>query len=161
MSALDKLKVIKASHENFAENFRSTLPKGATYGVVKFCRDQAERLGEAMLELETEEKRVDDRFRHEPLDCGLRLRGARFPAANCPQCGGKLQEVLQSASSLLNEEQFDANKAGDYFCTKCPSNGRSHTPYAYFWRRETENATRVEAPAPRPAPQPLPQKETP
>ena len=36
---------------------------------------------------------------------------------------------------MLNEYQFDAVKAGDWFC-ECHSNGRGNAPYAYFWDKE-------------------------
>lgn len=54
----------------------------------------------------------------------------------CPLCKGELLPVRQSAGSHLNAEQFDAIKAGDYFCTTCPSNGRGNTAVRYFWARE-------------------------
>lgn len=53
----------------------------------------------------------------------------------CPLCGKELEPVRQSANSPLNSDQFDASKAGDWFC-ECSSNGRGNAPYAYFWNRE-------------------------
>lgn len=38
---------------------------------------------------------------------------------------------------MLNSEQFDAVRAGDWFC-ECSNNRRSHTPYAYFWDHEVK-----------------------
>ena len=57
---------------------------------------------------------------------------------NCPQCGKQLCEVRQGPNSMLNSEQFDAVKAGDWYCTHCPSNDRGNTSYAYFWAREVQ-----------------------
>lgn len=37
---------------------------------------------------------------------------------------------------MLNDDQFDSVRAGDWYCDACPSNGRSHTKYRYFWNRE-------------------------
>jgi hypothetical protein len=37
---------------------------------------------------------------------------------------------------MLNDDQFDAIRAGDWYCNTCPSNGRGNTPYRYFWNRE-------------------------
>ena len=54
----------------------------------------------------------------------------------CPDCGKLLQEVRQSENSPLNREQFDASKAGDFFCDSCPSNDRGHAPLRYFWKSE-------------------------
>lgn len=54
----------------------------------------------------------------------------------CPQCGGKLEEVRQSRGSPLNKDQFDAVKAGDFFCQKCPSNDRGNSPNCYWWVHE-------------------------
>lgn len=59
----------------------------------------------------------------------------------CPQCNKPLQRVTQSSTSPLNEHQFDAEKAGDWFCDKCPCNGRGLANYAYFWDRELTPAT--------------------
>ncbi len=54
----------------------------------------------------------------------------------CPRCGGPLIAVRQSANSPLNADQFDAVKAGDYYCPSCPSNDRGHTPLCYWWEHE-------------------------
>lgn len=54
-----------------------------------------------------------------------------FPA--CPGCGKPLQKVKQSPNSMLNAEQFDAVRAGDWFCETCPGNGRAAGGYRYFW----------------------------
>jgi len=58
-----------------------------------------------------------------------------FVKARCPQCGTDLLEVKQS-NGMLNDEQFDAVKAGDWYCTKCPSNDRGKTTLCYWWQRE-------------------------
>lgn len=54
----------------------------------------------------------------------------------CPLCKRELFPVLQESHSVLNSDQFDALKAGDYYCTSCPTNGRGNTGYRYFWKRE-------------------------
>lgn len=53
----------------------------------------------------------------------------------CPQCGGELREVTYSRDGMLNSEQFDAVRAGDYFCKKCPGK-ESNDGYKYFWKRD-------------------------
>lgn len=57
-------------------------------------------------------------------------------ALKCPQCGGPVKRVEQSPRSPLNRGQFDAVKAGDYYCEFCPSNGRGKLPLAYWWESE-------------------------
>jgi len=54
----------------------------------------------------------------------------------CPQCGSPLQPVLQSPNSPLNRDQFDAVKAGDYYCETCPDNDRGKKLLCYWWERE-------------------------
>lgn len=54
----------------------------------------------------------------------------------CPGCRKPLHEVRQSSGSMLNSDQFDAVRAGDWYCDACPSNGRGNTAYAYFWNSE-------------------------
>lgn len=54
----------------------------------------------------------------------------------CPGCRKPLHEVRQSSGSMLNSDQFDAVRAGDWYCDTCPSNGRGNTAYAYFWNSE-------------------------
>lgn len=54
----------------------------------------------------------------------------------CPDCGKQLQKVTRSAGSPLNAEQFDAVRAGDWYCDACPGNGRGNTNLRYFWDRE-------------------------
>lgn len=54
----------------------------------------------------------------------------------CPQCHGKLRRVTQSTNSPLNSDQFDAVKAGDWYCPTCPSNNRGNLNLCYFWTHE-------------------------
>lgn len=54
----------------------------------------------------------------------------------CPQCGRELERVTQGEYAMLNSEQFDAVKAGDYACGTCPDNNRGKSGKAYFWERE-------------------------
>lgn len=58
----------------------------------------------------------------------------------CPQCGGPLERVRQSAGSALNSYQFDAVKAGDFYCKSCPTNERGQSPFCYWWERELPEA---------------------
>lgn len=39
---------------------------------------------------------------------------------------------------MLNDDQFDAIRAGDWYCETCPTNGRGNTSYRYFWDRELQ-----------------------
>jgi hypothetical protein len=54
---------------------------------------------------------------------------------NCPLCGQPLKRVIQSPYSSLNNDQFDASKAGDWYCG-CSNNERGNRAYAYFWDYE-------------------------
>jgi len=40
---------------------------------------------------------------------------------------------------MLNSDQFDSIKAGDFFCRKCPDNGRGITGLCYWWHYELED----------------------
>lgn len=61
-------------------------------------------------------------------------RGDRMPT--CPRCGGQLVEVA-NRSAYLNDDQAAAQRAGDFYCEKCPPNGRSEANrYCYWWKRE-------------------------
>ena len=53
----------------------------------------------------------------------------------CPRCNFTLTEVRQSSSSLLNEYQWDAIKAGDYYCINCKPTEEG-MKYKYFWKIE-------------------------
>ncbi len=53
----------------------------------------------------------------------------------CPQCNGPLDEVPRH-SNWLNDEQYAAVKAGDWYCTSCPSNERGNSPFCYWWNSE-------------------------
>lgn len=52
----------------------------------------------------------------------------------CPVCRGPLKEVTNTGG-WMNAEQFDASKAGDFYCEKCPSNGRSNADKFCYWNR--------------------------
>ncbi len=54
----------------------------------------------------------------------------------CPTCGGKLNYVPKSGN--MNSDQWDAVKAGDWFCKACPDNGRGKTGYCYWFDSEIE-----------------------
>lgn len=56
----------------------------------------------------------------------------------CPGCSQSLHRVTRPSGSMLNDEQFDAVRAGDWYCAKCPSNGRGNTKYRYFWSHELQ-----------------------
>lgn len=56
----------------------------------------------------------------------------------CPRCGKPLEKVTQSPNSMLNAEQFDAARLGDYFCDACPETGER---YRYFWESDLTRST--------------------
>ena len=53
----------------------------------------------------------------------------------CPKCNGPLKEVTYQSNSMLNRDQFDAVRAGDFYCTSCKGS-ESSSGYKYFWLRE-------------------------
>lgn len=55
----------------------------------------------------------------------------------CPDCGRDLILVTQNSNSCLSSEQFEAVKAGDYYCEHCTGN-RGTKGYKYFWIKELE-----------------------
>lgn len=62
----------------------------------------------------------------------------KYKSPKCPQCGGVLYKVCRGSGSYLNDEQFESCRAGDYYCDKCPSNGRGNTDACYWWNRELD-----------------------
>ncbi len=54
----------------------------------------------------------------------------------CPTCKTPLKRVVQESRGMLNSEQFDAIKAGDYYCEACPGNDRGKSGLRYFWNSE-------------------------
>ena len=54
----------------------------------------------------------------------------------CPTCGGLLGMVRQGANSMLNSYQFDAVKAGDYYCTACKGGEAQGSTYKYWWNSD-------------------------
>lgn len=70
---------------------------------------------------------------------GQHKHDCRFgkPVTVCPICLGSLKPVVQSANSPLNEYQFNAVKAGDYYCTLCKGD-EGNTPFKYWWARELQ-----------------------
>lgn len=51
---------------------------------------------------------------------------------NCPQCGNPLYRVLNPSFSMLNDEQFAAVRAGDWYCSECKSDAAA-SGYKYYW----------------------------
>lgn len=62
--------------------------------------------------------------------CGL--EGMLLERPVCPGCGGLLGEVVQPSDSPLNEDQWAAERAGDWVCKNC-SGTRGVSGHRYFW----------------------------
>ena len=62
-------------------------------------------------------------------------QGPKREVVRCPRCAKPLEHVTYPRGSMLNEDQWDAVRAGDWWCETCPSNGRGKAG-AYFWNRE-------------------------
>lgn len=58
----------------------------------------------------------------------------------CPTCGVPLHRVRRESGSMLNADQFDSVKAGDWFCDTCPNNGRGSPDFCYWWDSELKAA---------------------
>jgi hypothetical protein len=58
---------------------------------------------------------------------------------NCPRCKGKLLRVRNPPDSMLNDYQFDAIRAGDWYCTHCSGN-EAASGYKYWWQSDLEKA---------------------
>jgi len=54
----------------------------------------------------------------------------------CPQCGTGLR-VVRNTSGVLNDEQFDSMRAGDFFCENCKG-VEAKSGYKYWWKRDLE-----------------------
>lgn len=66
--------------------------------------------------------------KHKPL-CRLGM-----VVEKCPDCGWHLEVVRQSHPRMLNEEQFNAVKAGDYCCTGECTSADTKSRRKYFWK---------------------------
>jgi uncharacterized protein (UPF0212 family) len=53
----------------------------------------------------------------------------------CPDCSAKLKTVYRSSSSCLSQDQFDAVKAGDYWCPAC-TDKTTKSGFKYFWKND-------------------------
>lgn len=54
----------------------------------------------------------------------------------CPVCGSVLKQVVYKPWSVFNESQFLEKRAGDFYCSACPSNNRGNSNYCYWWEHE-------------------------
>lgn len=52
----------------------------------------------------------------------------------CPQCGGRLISTGHGPG-WMNEEQWDAVKAGDYYCMVC-TDPDTESGHKYFWKSD-------------------------
>lgn len=55
----------------------------------------------------------------------------------CPTCGGELRAVTYDRDSMLNSEQFDAVRAGDFYCKICKSTD-ARSGYKYWWKEDLQ-----------------------
>ena len=60
----------------------------------------------------------------------------KFKNPKCPQCGEKVSRVYPD--SILRREQLNSFKPGDFYCDKCPSNGRGRIDTCYWWNNELD-----------------------
>ena len=56
----------------------------------------------------------------------------------CPQCKKPLEEVRYPDGCMLNRDQFDSIRAGDYYCTSCKGN-EAKSGFKYWWEKEVIN----------------------
>lgn len=54
---------------------------------------------------------------------------------NCPNCGKAMEQVTYPGG-MLNRDQWEATRAGDWACDNCPDNGRGRSGLCYWWERE-------------------------
>jgi hypothetical protein len=64
---------------------------------------------------------------------GVSCRCSKAIDTRCPECGDDLRPVENN--SLLNDYQFDAVKAGDWFCKSCKSD-KATSGFEYYWSNE-------------------------
>ncbi len=64
----------------------------------------------------------------------------RLPVIACPQCGGRLESVDYPADSILNRDQFDSCRAGDWYCTNCKGT-EAKSGYKYWWDKDLCRST--------------------
>lgn len=56
----------------------------------------------------------------------------------CPNCSGVVVPVTYKSDSQYSPDQFEKIKPGDFWCLRCPSNGRGHSGKCYWWLSEIE-----------------------
>lgn len=64
---------------------------------------------------------------------------ASMSEPQCPKCKVPMRRVRNPSGSMLNDDQFDAIRAGDWYCG-CHNNGRGNTSNAYYWNSEVASA---------------------
>lgn len=64
----------------------------------------------------------------------------------CPQCGNDLERV-RNTGGWMTRDQFDAVKAGDWYCETCPDNGRGNSGLCYWFASELEAHNRKQCEA--------------
>lgn len=58
-------------------------------------------------------------------------------AERCPQCDGPLEQVRYPSGSMLNRDQFDSVRAGDFFCKACKGTN-AKSGYEYWWKSDLQ-----------------------
>ena len=59
-----------------------------------------------------------------------------IPIDRCPLCDKPLDRVYNTGG-VLNDEQFDSVRAGDFYCSNC-SGAEAKTGYKYWWSFELQ-----------------------
>lgn len=58
---------------------------------------------------------------------------------DCPQCGKPLSKVEYPENSMLNQYQFDAVRAGDWFCVHCKGT-EAKSGWKYWWNKDINDS---------------------
>jgi hypothetical protein len=99
------------------------------------ANNTASRRGERIAELEAENERLTrerDEAREWIVAAACRCKPGHVKE-QCPTCNAPLHRVRND--SPLNDDQFAAIRAGDYFCKQCTSN-QALSGYRYYWERD-------------------------
>jgi hypothetical protein len=98
-------------------------PETSTEGIAALAKNMNQKLGEFPLCPSCGETVTVDWEAHEcPPE----------PPPKCPTCDQPLKAITYPSDSPLNRDQWESQRAGDWFCT-CHNNYRGNKPYAYYW----------------------------
>jgi ribosomal protein L37AE/L43A len=115
----------------FLSSHSKTCVLSDTVDLDTFCWASGNYHEDKLIPLRQVEKYLQDKLNKTQSDIREEIESREV----CPDCNTKLKTVRRFSGSYLSQDQFDAVKAGDYYCPNC-NDEATKSKFKFFWKRD-------------------------